>query len=63
MKYFSKIIFMTLLCIVVISCGDTKTKQTVSKLPTIDENTETEITVWAWNIAAKVLIKNILKLK
>lgn len=58
MKYFSKIIFMTLLCIVVISCGDTKTKQTVSKLPTIDENTETEITVWAWNVAAKALVES-----
>lgn len=58
MKYFSKIIFMTLLCIVVISCGDTKTKQTVSKLPTIDENTETEITIWAWNVAAKALVES-----
>ncbi len=40
------------------SCGDTKTKQTVSKLPTIDENTETEITVWAWNVAAKALVES-----
>ncbi|WP_242004620.1 ABC transporter substrate-binding protein [Brachyspira aalborgi] len=57
MKYFCKIAFATLLTIAVISCGDTKTKQTVSKLPTIDENTETEITVWAWNIAAKALME------
>ena len=40
------------------SCGDTKTKQTVSKLPTIDENTETEITIWAWNVAAKALVES-----
>ena len=40
------------------SCGNTKTKQTVSKLPTIDENTETEITVWAWNVAAKALVES-----
>ena len=58
MKYFCKIAFATLLTIAVISCGDTKTKQTVSKLPTIDENTETEITVWAWNVAAKALVES-----
>ncbi|TXJ16842.1 sugar ABC transporter substrate-binding protein [Brachyspira aalborgi] len=44
--------------ILILSCGDTKTKQTVSKLPTIDENTETEITVWAWNVAAKALVES-----
>ena len=58
MKYFCKIAFAILLTIAVISCGDTKTKQTVSKLPTIDENTETEITVWAWNVAAKALVES-----
>ncbi|TXJ49693.1 sugar ABC transporter substrate-binding protein [Brachyspira aalborgi] len=44
--------------ILILSCGDTKTKQTVSKLPTIDENTETEITIWAWNVAAKALVES-----
>ena len=58
MKYFSKIVLTTLLCIAVISCGDTKTKRTVGELPDIDENTETEITVWAWNVAAKALVES-----
>ncbi|TXJ21682.1 sugar ABC transporter substrate-binding protein [Brachyspira aalborgi] len=44
--------------ILILSCGNSKTKQTVSKLPTIDENTETEITVWAWNVAAKALVES-----
>lgn len=58
MKYFSKIVLTTFICIAVISCGNSKTKQTVSKLPTIDENTETEITIWAWNVAAKALVES-----
>ncbi|TXJ53377.1 sugar ABC transporter substrate-binding protein [Brachyspira aalborgi] len=44
--------------ILILSCGNSKTKQTVSKLPTINENTETEITVWAWNVAAKALVES-----
>ncbi|TXJ35156.1 sugar ABC transporter substrate-binding protein [Brachyspira aalborgi] len=44
--------------ILILSCGNSKTKQTVSKLLTIDENTETEITVWAWNVAAKALVES-----
>ena len=54
----SKLISIILSSILILSCGDTKTKQTVSKLPTIDENTETEITVWAWNVAAKALVES-----
>ena len=57
MKYFCKIAFAILLTIVVISCGDSKSKNEIVELPTIDENTETEITVWAWNIAAKALME------
>ena len=53
-----KLISIILSSILILSCGDTKTKQTVSKLPTIDENTETEITVWAWNVAAKALVES-----
>ncbi|TXJ40607.1 sugar ABC transporter substrate-binding protein [Brachyspira aalborgi] len=44
--------------ILILSCGNSKIKQAVSKLPTIDENTETEITVWAWNVAAKALVES-----
>ena len=57
MKYFCKIVFATLLTIAVISCGDSKSKNEIVELPAIDENTETEITVWAWNIAAKALME------
>ena len=58
MRLQSKLISIILSSILILSCGDTKTKQTISKLPTIDENTETEITVWAWNVAAKALVES-----
>ena len=58
MRLQSKLISIILSSILILSCGDTKTKQTVSKLPTIDENTETEITVWAWNVTAKALVES-----
>ena len=58
MRLQSKLISIILSSILILSCGDTKTKQAVSKLPTIDENTETEITVWAWNVAAKALVES-----
>ena len=58
MRLQSKLISIILSSILILSCGDTKTKQTVSKLPTIDENTETEITIWAWNVAAKALVES-----
>ena len=58
MKYFCKIAFAILLTIAVISCGDSKSKNEIVELPTIDENTETEITVWAWNVAAKALVES-----
>ena len=57
MKYFCKIAFATLLTIAVISCGDSKSKNEIVELPAIDENTETEITVWSWNVAAKALME------
>ena len=58
MRLQSKLISNILSSILILSCGNSKTKQTVSKLPTIDENTETEITVWAWNVAAKALVES-----
>ena len=58
MRLQSKLISIILSSILILSCGDTKTKQTVSKLPTIDENTEAEITIWAWNVAAKALVES-----
>ena len=57
MKYFLKIVFTILFCIAVISCGGSKSGTEVVELPAIDENTETEITVWAWNVAAKALLE------
>ncbi|MEI0493433.1 extracellular solute-binding protein [Brachyspira intermedia] len=42
--------------IIMLSCNNNKKASTVpSELPTIDENTETEITIWAWNVAARAL--------
>ena len=58
MRLQSKLISIILSSILILSCGNSKTKQTVSKLPTIDENTETEITIWAWNVAAKALVES-----
>ena len=58
MRLQSKLISIILSSILILSCGDTKTNQTVSKLSTIDENTETEITIWAWNVAAKALVES-----
>ena len=59
MRLQSKLISIILSSILILSCENSKTKQTVSKLPTIDENTETEITVWAWNVAAKALVESV----
>lgn len=58
MRLQSKLISIILSSILILSCGNSKTKQMVSKLPTIDENTETEITIWAWNVAAKALVES-----
>ena len=57
MKYFVKIVLTALLFVSVISCGDSKSTNEIVELPAIDENTETEITVWAWNVAAKALME------
>ena len=57
MKYFCKTVFMILVCVAVISCGGSKSGTEVVELPAIDENTETEITVWSWNVAAKALME------
>ena len=57
MKYFLKIVFTILFCIAVISCGGSKSGTEVVELPAIDENTETEITIWAWNVASKALLE------
>ena len=58
MKYYFKLLFIVLSTVLILSCGDTKTKRTVGELPAIDENTETEITIWAWNVAAKALVES-----
>ena len=56
MKYYFKLLFIVLSTVLISSCGDTK--RTVGELPAIDENTETEITIWAWNVAAKALVES-----
>lgn len=57
MKLYLKLLSIILSCILMFSCGDNTAKQIVDDLPKIDENTETEITVWAWNVAAKALVE------
>ena len=57
MKYFVKIVLTTFLLVSVISCGSSNSRTEIVELPAIDENTETEITVWAWNVAAKALME------
>ena len=57
MKYFVKIVLTALLFVSVISCGGSKSTNEIVELPAIDENTETEITVWGWNVAAKALME------
>ncbi|ASJ20427.1 ABC transporter substrate-binding protein [Brachyspira hampsonii] len=42
--------------IFIASCSKNNTQTASStELPVIDENTETEITIWAWNVAARAL--------
>ena len=43
--------------IIMISCSNNNKDASTApaELPTIDENTETEITIWAWNVAARAL--------
>ncbi|MEI0478266.1 sugar ABC transporter substrate-binding protein [Brachyspira pulli] len=49
---------LVLTAIVMLSCSGNKASEEKSvALPTIDANTETEITVWAWNVAAKALME------
>lgn len=57
MKLYLKLLSIILSSILILSCGDNTAKQTFDDLPKIDENTETEITVWAWNVAAKALVE------
>ena len=44
--------------IIFASCSsNNKDNRSAVELPAIDENTETEITVWSWNVAAKALME------
>ena len=57
-KNFFYSFLLVLVVVFMAACSGNKgTDQTTSKLPTIDANTETEITVWAWNVAAKALME------
>lgn len=57
MKYFVKLFFAILFCLTFASCGSSNREREFVELPEIDENTETEITVWSWNVAAKALME------
>ena len=51
-------ILIIIASIVSISCNDkNQTSSAPSELPVVDENTETEITVWGWNVAARALME------
>ena len=57
MKYFCKTIFLIFSFVMIISCSNQESKNDFVELPAIDENTETEILVWGWNVAAKALME------
>ncbi|MEI0478267.1 extracellular solute-binding protein [Brachyspira pulli] len=47
---------LVLTAIVMLSCSGNKTVQQQNvELPTIDANTETELEIWGWNVAARAL--------
>lgn len=53
-----KISILLVSIIMIAACSGNKTKeQTAVNLPKIDANTETELTVWGWNVAAKALME------
>ena len=57
-KKLSIFLLLVSVTIMISACsGGNKTEQTVVDLPTIDANTETELNVWGWNVAAKALIE------
>ena len=58
MKRYLNLFLVTLFSVILFSCGGSGNKETQTKsleLPAIDENTETELIVWGWNVAAKAL--------
>ncbi|WP_295297013.1 extracellular solute-binding protein [uncultured Brachyspira sp.] len=58
MKRYLNLVLIALFSVILFSCsgGTNKESKTQSvELPTIDENTETELIVWGWNVAAKAL--------
>ncbi|PCG19042.1 extracellular solute-binding protein [Brachyspira sp. G79] len=56
MKHYLNLFLITLFSIVLFSCNGSGKKQVeIVELPAIDENTETELIVWGWNVAAKAL--------
>ena len=58
-KKLSIFLLLVSVTIMISACsGGNKTEQTVVDLPTIDANTETELNVWGWNVAAKALIES-----
>ena len=58
MKRYLNLFLIVLFTVILFSCSGGSSKETQSaKLPTIDENTETELTVWGWNVAAKALME------
>ncbi|MEI0531813.1 extracellular solute-binding protein [Brachyspira pilosicoli] len=56
-KLFVGICLVSVTIMMMACSGNKPAEQTVVELPTIDANTETEITVWGWNVAAKALME------
>ena len=59
LKTIQNCVYAVLLSVLIIfaSCSSNKNNRNIEQLPAIDENTETEITVWSWNVAAKALME------
>ncbi|WP_300756151.1 extracellular solute-binding protein [uncultured Brachyspira sp.] len=56
-NYFYRLLMVSITVIMLSCSGNNAAEQTEVNLPIIDPDTETELTVWGWNVAAKALME------
>ncbi|PCG19041.1 extracellular solute-binding protein [Brachyspira sp. G79] len=56
-KYFYYLLLVSVTAIMLSCSGNNAAEQIEVNLPVIDTDTETELTVWGWNVAAKALME------
>ena len=56
-NYFYRLLVVSITVIMLSCSGNNAAEQTEVNLPIIDSDTETELTVWGWNVAAKALME------